>query len=117
MSIIPQETTIRVRARTTPITVESERRGLRPIPRIVIRQRTGNRRSGGISRSARLSRRRRAGAKRRIASAGGTRAAAAAGSTAATAPVSSPKPIPISAVSGEILTKVIGIEAPSCRRG
>ena len=111
MSIIPQETRISVRARTTPRIVESERRGLRPTPRIVIRQRTGRRRSGGSSRSARLRPPVRAGAKRRIASAGGTRAAARAGSAAASEPVSRPKSTPISAVSGEIEVSVIGIES------
>ena len=55
--------------------VESARRGLRPIERSAIRQRTGSRRSGGTRRSARLRPPRRAGAKRRIASAGGTLAA------------------------------------------
>jgi hypothetical protein len=100
VSTIPQETRIRIRARTTPAAVANVRRRLRPIERSDMRQRTGRRRSGGSSRSGRLSRPPPAGAKRRIASAGGIRAAKLAGAPAASSPVSSPKATPISGVVG-----------------
>ncbi len=100
VSSIPHETRISVSARTTPMTVDRLRRGLRPMARIDIRHRIGRCCSGGTSRSGRLGPERAVGAAPRIASAGVILDAARAGASAAKDPITSPKSTPSSGVNG-----------------
>src|SRR5262245_49871579 len=94
VSRIPEHTITRQTELITPATVRTVRRRLRVMPRNIIRQRAGIRRSGGNSRSATLTSPRVLGGEILIASAGLIRDAAHAGANAASRAAAVPATAP-----------------------
>jgi hypothetical protein len=115
VSSMPHDARIRVRARITPIAVDSERRASRLTPRSTIRHRAGRRVRGGTMRSTRLRPPRPSGCNPRSVTPGSIRIAPIAGAAAAIAPEPTDSTRPIRIVDACSRVTVSGTDTRRCR--